>query len=398
MGFFNRFLPGPGAAWPYTNLQQINLDWILETVKKFEEEYTTINEDIENGLESIDQASTEALQRIYFSISNIERRYIILGDSYGNRTTTLGYSYYDIVKSGLRIPDENIYFKCLGGAAFGHQLPGYSFYDMLKSMEIENPDTITDIIIQCGANDIGYTTEQELTGMNNFIQYANEHFPRAKCWIFACGIILNQTELRKRRTETLVTFRSMAQKGFQYVLNSETVLMNSVLLESDRTHPNTYGVQYLAWALAETIISGYCTNHYRSYTSQLNPTISVSGLPENTTLGYQNIEIVINTDNNITEIITGDKIVLGFNLNNVTLTPSNYINIDMDNCFGLPPEGEKHQCLIVNGATGANIPGLATYSVEGTKYRISIRPMYDISTGADNNYIHVYFDWSFLNS
>ena len=388
----------PGERFPYANFHAMNQDWILDIVKDFQSKYTTIDSTINTGLQNIDAATIEAINRIYYSVAAVERRYIILGDSYGTRTTTFGYTYFEIVKAGLRIPDENAYFLARPGAAFGHQLEGYSFFDMIKGMTVDSPDTITDIIIQCGANDIAYSVSQETTGMTNFINYVNQHFPKAKCWIFACGIILDPANLGKRRRETLVTFRSMAQRGFQYVLNSESVLMNSVLLESDRTHPNTYGVQYLAWALAETIIAGYCTNHYRSYTAQLNTSITVQDLPSGTTLGYQNAEIVINTDNEITEIVNDGRIVLGFNLNNVTLTPNNYINVDMDNCFGLPPENQKKYCLIVNGETGASVPGLATYTFTNNKYRLSIRPMYNINTGANNNYIHIYIDWMFLNS
>ena len=387
-----------GERWPYSNFHDVNLDWFIKEMTEFLKKYKSVDEHIDLGIDNIDNAATEAIQRIDYAVAHVERRYIILGDSYGTRTTNAGYTYYDIVKSGLRIPDENCYFRAVSGAAFGHQLEGYSFYDIIRNMTIESPDTITDIIIQCGANDIAYTTQQEITGMNNFINYVNEHFPKAKCWLFACGIIMDTANLGKRRRETLVTFRSMAQKGFQYVLNSESVLMNTVLLESDRTHPNTYGVQYLAWALAETIIAGYCTNHYRSYSEQINAIASIEDLPSGTTLGSQNIELVINTDNELTELCNDGRIVLGFNINNVTLTPDNYINIDMDNCFGLPPENQKKYCIIANGATGDSIPGLMSYGFVNDKYRLSIRPMYNISTGSDNNYIHIYYDWSFLNS
>ena len=387
-----------GDRLPGTNLHELNLDWIISEMKKLISKYDNVENAIDTGVEDINNAATDAISRIYNAVSAVERRFIVLGDSYGTRTSQFGYTYFDIVKAGLHIPDENAYFQAKAGAAFGHQLEGYSFYDMIRNLEVTNPETITDIIIQCGANDIAYTTQQEINGMNNFINYVHEQFPKAKCWLFACGIIMDQTNLGKRRRETLVTFRSMASRGFQYVLNSESVLMNTVLLESDRTHPNTYGVQYLAWALAETIIAGYCTNHYRSYSEQLNAVASIADLPSGTTLGYQSIDIVINTDNEITELCNDGKIVLGFNLNDVTLTPDNYINIDMDNCFGLPPENQKKYCLIANGDTGESIPGLMTQSLVNDKYRLSIRPMYNIGTGENNNYIHIYYDWTFLNS
>lgn len=63
MGFFNRFIPGPGAGWPYTNLHEINLNWILGVVKKFEDEYEHIQELIQNttdeGLEELENKKTQ---------------------------------------------------------------------------------------------------------------------------------------------------------------------------------------------------------------------------------------------------------------------------------------------------------------------------------------------------
>ena len=49
MGFFDRFIPGPGPAWPYTNLQQLNLDWIIAIVRDFLNKYSTIDEKITTG-------------------------------------------------------------------------------------------------------------------------------------------------------------------------------------------------------------------------------------------------------------------------------------------------------------------------------------------------------------
>lgn len=44
MGFFDRFIPG--NSWPYTNLQQLNLDWIIKVCEMLDKEYPGMKEDI----------------------------------------------------------------------------------------------------------------------------------------------------------------------------------------------------------------------------------------------------------------------------------------------------------------------------------------------------------------
>lgn len=57
MGFFDRFIPGPGPAWPYTNMQQLNLDWILNEMIRFINQY-------ENIQKLINDTTNEDLQKL----------------------------------------------------------------------------------------------------------------------------------------------------------------------------------------------------------------------------------------------------------------------------------------------------------------------------------------------
>lgn len=45
--------------WPYTNTHELNLDWILATVKKFEQEYSGIETALDAAIEQIEQAGTD---------------------------------------------------------------------------------------------------------------------------------------------------------------------------------------------------------------------------------------------------------------------------------------------------------------------------------------------------
>ena len=48
--------------WPYTNTHNLNLDWILATVKKFEQEYSGIKTALDESIEQIEQAGTDTTE------------------------------------------------------------------------------------------------------------------------------------------------------------------------------------------------------------------------------------------------------------------------------------------------------------------------------------------------
>lgn len=398
-----------GENFPYSNKHDLNLDWMIQTMKEFKDNYTNLNQTIENGVQSVEEtgetavanvqtAETEALGRIDYAIAESRRRFIFLGDSYGTRTNAQGLTYYDLLVTSFGFTGDDSYFKASSGAAFGHQ-SGVSFLQVLQSITgIVHPETITDIYVQCGANDIGYTVEQEVAGMNAFMNYVKTTFPKAKCWIFACGLIMDRTNMLKRRLETLATFRNMSVRGFRYILNSDSVLMNTVLLEEDRCHPNQYGVQYIANQIAMAIGSGVCNNAYRAYQSQLNTTLSIDSLASGVLVGYTDCTVQMNTINDISEVFTPERITVGLNLNGITITPSNYINIDMDNCMGIMIEDAKIPVTIANATNGTSVMGIASYEkTENNKYRIRIRPLYNLALGDSNSYFHIFMRFNFIN-
>lgn len=61
MGFFDRFIPGPGPAWPYTNWQQLNLDWIIKEMIEFIKQYNHLEQMIHDGEISLDEKTAQGL-------------------------------------------------------------------------------------------------------------------------------------------------------------------------------------------------------------------------------------------------------------------------------------------------------------------------------------------------
>ena len=59
-----------GENFPYTNQHDMNMDWIIKIAKDFLDQYSTLQESINNGLISIDQEKQNALSEISSELSD----------------------------------------------------------------------------------------------------------------------------------------------------------------------------------------------------------------------------------------------------------------------------------------------------------------------------------------
>lgn len=57
--------------WPYTNLHEINIDWILDVVKTFQAQYTQIDQKIADALEELTNMSTVAVEEFQQTIQQL---------------------------------------------------------------------------------------------------------------------------------------------------------------------------------------------------------------------------------------------------------------------------------------------------------------------------------------
>lgn len=394
--------------WPFTNFHQLNLDWIIKVIKDFQAQYTGLEETIENGEQSINDAAetgvasveaetTAGIQAIRNLISIAPtRNYIFIGDSYGTRVNSANLNYYEYLKALGIVNADNSYFNAAPGAGFVHPDPNNTFLALLTAVQVEDPEKITDIYIECGANDNFRDFADIITAMNSFRTYANNRFPLARLWLFACGLTMKPDAFVTRANSTLMAFRQGARQGYNYVMNSESVLYNTAYLEPDRCHPNANGVNAITYALAMTIYNGYCTNKNQVYANQANAAISVTGAvtPSGAIVGSSSVGLRSFANDNIITLAQYDNIYMAFNLNGVTLDPSNRIVITMDNITGLPTDGLVRTCTIRNAAADDTHEVTGTYEFgydENTsKYTITIRPRGAITTGTGNNVIQVY--------
>ena len=380
-----------GENFPYTNFHDLNLDWILKVIKKFEDNYSSITKQAEEAKEEIETAKDTAISQIERAIHLEDRRIIILGDSYGTRTYS-GNTYADMIKSYLGLSDTQFYFQAVGGASFSNSSENLNYTGVLSNMNIPESETITDIYVQCGANDNFYSFSEVLAGVSAFGDYCKANYPRANVWLFACGLTISSEALLSRKS-TMIAFKEGSIDKVALIENSDTVLMNSTLLETDRCHPNGDGLRWLAWNFCHAIMTGYCyDNEYTLTTAQLSPECTIDDMAVSI-ISYASGRLGVYRHNGILEVTSLPFLDIGMNAYNVEFSSANYIHVTMDNCVGLPSRQIEYPCYITT-QDGKMYPATFQYKskLEGGTivYDLVIRPRCAFALGENQSHLYVY--------
>ena len=420
-----------GEKMPYTNFHDLNLDWILKTVRDFEDHYSEISEAIEDGKSQLEEKTTIEEGKIEAksdaeqenisehaddekdAISDLAEQYItqiqslgargkriiVIGDSYADRTNAGGYNYFQLMKGYLGFSDSDAYFTHVSGGCFAHAQTDHTFLYLLQNLSVTNPETITDIYVQCGANDVGHSYASNMAALQTFAQYVKQYYPIARYHIFACGLTMKPTEIADRRTNALQAFNDASIYGFDYILNSNSVLMDTYYLESDRCHPNNSGVLWIAWRLCNAITSGVCQNHYIISDSNLYQDLAILGEGATITLVDHHVYMTLDNDNiNINS--NSQQPLLAFRLSGITsLTVGNWIRIELKNTLTCGYFENSPVCsgFIVdsNGDWFMLIHGQITYSSDDNKYYLYFRPRQDKLLPTANHVYQLFMNMSF---
>ena len=184
-------------GWPWTQFQELNLDWIIKKLKELfdknesqDQDIETINgsiEDINNDIEDIN----DDIQNIYnilpqTIITPNVKRIICIGDSIAE-----GYfppdgvtGWPQVIRQALGMTlNQNFFISTKGGAGFVAAGQGMNFIQCLQALTIDDPASITDIIVAGGVNDARLVSPNFATysgAINAFCDYALQNYPNAK--------------------------------------------------------------------------------------------------------------------------------------------------------------------------------------------------------------------------
>ena len=263
-----------GENFPYTNFHDLNLDWIIKTMRGIADQLedfsktasdaeTAINTTAQTAIDSIETEKEDAIREIEDTISgfSVKHRLILLADSYGGRVDSENRTLLQLVQNYMQIPNEDFYGSYVPGAAFAHQYTAGKFITQLENASISDPDTVTDIVVICGANDANYYVQDTTQAISQFYTYAKNNYKRAKVIIVGAGLTFTPDGIyiKNRAVEAYINSTSF---GVIYAQNCEYVLMNTYYLESDRCHPNQIGVPIVARAVTNAITSYSCNSRY----------------------------------------------------------------------------------------------------------------------------------------
>ena len=187
---------------------------------------------IESGVYDIkDEVAREKLIPL-----TINRKFLLIGDSYGAGYTPEGNvtSWCQLFKNHF----TNTIIKAENG--YGFARPNYQFYDLINS--IDNDETITDVIIMSGYNDLSFQNEVD-AGIKRCITLIHEKFINVKNIFIAMCSYSNNNQQSYNFYNLAIHYRNGALlNNAKFIENMQYTLHNtSTLMSSDGFHPNQNG-------------------------------------------------------------------------------------------------------------------------------------------------------------
>ena len=286
--------PFNGERFPYSNMHQMNQDWIILQVKKFGhdlEEYKQqldqMGIDIEEFRNYIDGIDEEIQQKIDQEVplaiehevqtggfnqllsDSHKRRIICIGDSYGDGWTPDGSfpSWITKLKAFLNIADSDFTSASAGGAAFGKpaSVPQQYIPTLIQTAfeHISNPITVTDVIFGLGYNDYLYADEPATikAGINTAITSCKQKFPNARIHIFGIGFCADHAIQWK--LNAVYQAYSTTLNDYQFY-NITEALSQIDGFSTDGIHPLESGQQNIALYMARLLNNSDDTYTYIS--------------------------------------------------------------------------------------------------------------------------------------
>lgn len=204
---------------------------------------------INNYLIDAFQSTNERIDNIEEQLIN--KKWIFVGDSYAEPPEGIT-PWTTQLKQKMNLSDNEVIFAHHGGAGFAN--PSYPFYDIIN--ELTSDDSVTDILIAGGYNDLTFSMSNIVTGITNVKTLINTKFPNAKIHIAVIGGTTTQYHGNMHLlVEAYV--QGCLDNDLHYLKNLEYTLYQAQLFLSDGIHPNQYGQNAIAKNLFAALNGGF---------------------------------------------------------------------------------------------------------------------------------------------
>lgn len=256
--------------YPYTDVHEMNLDWVIEICRKAENQLTAIGENVSDVLEQWKNDGTlekmvndnltvnlsELNDKIYDVSSKLIKKVdkiknvVCIGDSYLEGYTPDG----NVTDWGNRIAElsgwtVHRFFK--GGAGFTNTVDGINFTTLLNTAKNGVPDAGSiDLVLLAG----GYNEGSGITSSNirDWVDTASVFFPNA---IIAIGYIAVHGTRSVYSVNSAVSAYTQSTFGCMVLgdLSGAVISDRTLNLSSDGIHPDAAGQKMIANALYDSI-------------------------------------------------------------------------------------------------------------------------------------------------
>lgn len=198
---------------------------------------------VDTKVDAVDD-KVDALHNLNMLRGNI----LFIGDSY---ITTLATSWADYVGTWLgKVKNTSYFVSAMGGTGFAAIAGGKNFTSLINEASISEPDKITCVIIQGGANDIYPANRPNIIdGIASAVSAVKQRFPNASVVIGECEGWIDATYNWVAREDLYVKYaEGCARNGALFLGATGTglKLFRSSYLQSDLKHPSDNGMKDIA--------------------------------------------------------------------------------------------------------------------------------------------------------
>ena len=196
----------------------------------------------------------------------VDRKYIIVTDSYGARTNASSQTFIDLFEANMGLTaGVDLFSTMAGGASFYHPTPANSFEGLLSALTVPDNDAITDIIVVGGANDAFKNAADTDIAIDSFMTYVKTNYKNAKVTLFPCGLTFTGAGMSSE-PNVLNTWGAVGKYGGCCAANAEFILRNTDYVEAaDNCHPSQTGVDIIAQNLVNYMLGGSIDVNYEMF-------------------------------------------------------------------------------------------------------------------------------------
>lgn len=251
-----------------------------------------------SSLHTTDQSNTvNAINEVFDSDSLLHnKKWIFVGDSYGE-SPNVGDDWCSQCVNAMAAHGITSYRCHISGGSFGNAV---KYLTALQSIEnnVPDPDTITDILVAGGFNDITMTKADIKTGISDFITYMQTQYPNAKLHIGLCALTSSGNMLGVTYWLAPTLLELQNELNFEFISSSIYILRDYTKL-FDGVHPNASGALDIAYGFTNYVLNREVGiyNQYGGATFTLDPTdidASSSPITDTELRSFDDVQIVLN--------------------------------------------------------------------------------------------------------